>query len=360
MVKKLVISGGIILCFAVIILFLIPFYSISQDVFQQSITESLKKQFRSIHQIGSISFSWPNRFTISSVSFRRQDQNKEPQLSMKDIRGSLKFFPILRKKFVVKNVSIREMNYENCLLVENLVTDTFSYKDGIVFTHSRLRVNDGPATLSGMIDFLGEKPVFDIQMNAKDIHITQDIPILQFLPIFRVDDDGELGGMLSFEGSIRGNGLDKTSFYEKLSADLHFTLRDGYIQGNRLFASLAKIFEIKNMYSFDLIDTTIQIKDASFFIPEMNMQSPIMEITASGSSAFDGNISYDAQITVNRNYLNKSKKEFSLLFPGHSTVPLEIRGTAKNPTVAVKFSQDNLTTLIKGLENGFFSNSQKK
>ena len=76
---------------------------------------------------------------------------REP-IRFEEIRGTLKLLPLLFKKIVVKKISIREINYENRLLMKDLVTDKFSFKDGVVSTRVRLSVNEGPTAIKGVID----------------------------------------------------------------------------------------------------------------------------------------------------------------------------------------------------------------
>ena len=112
--------------------------------------------------------------------------------------------------------------------MKGLVTDKFSFKDGVVSTSVRLSVNEGPTDIKGVIDLRQKKPTFDLSIEAKDIHITQDIPFLSILPIFTTRD-GEVGGLLSLTGFLRGNGLAKI-LNKKLAADMKLEVRNGYIR----------------------------------------------------------------------------------------------------------------------------------
>ena len=83
-----------------------------------------------------------------------------------------------------------------------------------------------------------KKPAFDISVEARDIHITQDNPFLSILPIFTTRD-GEVGGILQSYGVFARNRWAGNP-QQKLVADMKLE-QDGYIRGNRLISSILKL-----------------------------------------------------------------------------------------------------------------------
>ena len=193
-----IISCSIIFCVGLAVVLIIPAF-ISGDFIRQKVIQTLDDRFKSVHQVGAFSFHWPSQINISYIVVQKREGNGEEPIKLEEIQGTLKLLPLLFKKFVVKNISIREINYENRLLMKGLVTDKFSFKDGVVSTRVRLSVNEGTTAIKGVIDLRQKKPTFDLSIEAKDIHITQDIPFLSILPIFATRD-GEVGGILSLTG----------------------------------------------------------------------------------------------------------------------------------------------------------------
>jgi len=356
--KGVVISCGIIFCVGLAVVLIIPAF-ISGNFIRQKVTQILDDRFKSVHQVGAFSFHWPSQINISYITIQKQEENREEPLRFEEIQGTLKLFPLLFKKIVVKKISIREINYENRLLLKNLVTDKFSFNNGVVSIRVRLSVNEGPTAIKGVIDLRQKKPTFDLSIEAKDIHITQDIPFLSILPIFATRD-GEVGGILSLTGFLRGNGMGKEILNKKFAGDMKLEVRNGYIRGNRLTSSILEIIGVKDVYSFDLMEAVIQIKDGKISTPKMDIQGPLLSLNASGVTKLDGSISYDATVRFSKEHMDKNVEKIAGLLLKQNELPIEIRGTTRDPKVSVKLSKDNLEHIVKGLVNDFLSNPKEK
>ena len=146
-----IISCSIIFCVGLAVVLIIPAF-ISGDFIRQKVTQTLDDRFKSVHQVGTFSFHWPNQINISYIVIRKREENREEPIRFEEVRGNLKLLPLLFKKIVVKKISIREINYESRLLMKDLVTDKFSFKDGVVSTRVRLSVNEGTTAIKGVID----------------------------------------------------------------------------------------------------------------------------------------------------------------------------------------------------------------
>ena len=356
--KWVVFSCGIIFCVGLAVVLIIPAF-ISGDFIRQKVTQTLDDRFKSVHQVGTFSFHWPNQINISSIVIQKQEENREEPIKFEEIQGTLKLLPLLFKKMVVKKISIREINYENRLLLKNLVTDKFSFNNGVVSTRARLSVNEGPTAIKGMIDLRQKKPTFDLSIEAKDIHITQDIPFLSILPVFSTKE-GEVGGILSLKGYLRGNGLGREILNKILVADMKLEVRNGYIRGNKLLSSILEIIGVKGAYSFDSMEAVIQIKDGRISTPKMDIQSQLLSLNASGVTKFDGSISYDAVVRFSKEHMGKDMEKIAGLLLKENALPVEIRGTTKDPKVSVKLPKENLENIVKGLVSDFLSNPKEK
>ncbi|MDO8142130.1 MAG: AsmA-like C-terminal region-containing protein [Candidatus Brocadiales bacterium] len=325
--KWIVVSCSIILAVALAVILIIPAF-ISGNFIRQKVIQILDERFPSVHQVGAFSFHWPNQINISYITIQKREESREEPIKFEDIQGNLKLLPLLFKNIVVKKISIREINYENRLLIKDIVTDKFSFTNRVVSSRVRLSVNEGPAAVKGVIDFRQKKPTFDLSIEAKDIHITQDIPFLSILPIFTTRD-GEVGGILSLKGYLRGNGLGREILNKKLVADMKLEVKNGYIKGNKLLSSILEIIGVKDAYSFDLMEAVIQIKDGKISTPKMDIQSPLLSLNASGVTKLDGSISYDAAVKFNKEHLGKDVEKIAGLLLKEDALPIEIRGTPK-------------------------------
>ncbi|UJS16873.1 MAG: AsmA-like C-terminal region-containing protein [Candidatus Jettenia sp.] len=358
LLKWIAISFGIVFCIAFITILTVPLGT-SESFVRRKVVQALEDRFESIHEIGPISFHWPNQITISYLIIQKQEIKETSPIRFEEIQGKVKLLSLLTKELVLKKISIQQINYENQFLVEDLVTDEFSFKNDIVFIHAKLRVNDGPTTIKGTIDLHGKEPVFDIFIDAKDVYITQDIQAVRLLPLFTIKE-GEIGGILSLSGYLKGKGLDKKVVNEELDADIHIKVRDGYVRGNKLFSSLLGIAGIKDMYSFDFVEASIQIKDGKIYTQKMEMKGPLMSMNASGMAELEGAISYDVAVTFRKEHLGKDIEKIASVVLGQNALPVEIRGTTKDPEVSVKLPKDNLEHLLHDLVNDFLTTSKKK
>ncbi|KKO18122.1 MAG: AsmA-like C-terminal region-containing protein [Candidatus Brocadia sp.] len=332
---------------------------ISEDFLQQEVARTIKERFEPVRQIGRVSFHWPNKVAISSLTIQREDRRPEAQILLENIQGTLQLLPALWKEIAVKKIDIRQMNYENRLLVEDLVTDTFSFKKGVLTIHARFKANDGPAAVRGVIDLHQKRPVFDLTFEAKGMQLTRDIPVISLIPIFVVKE-GDIGGVLSLSGSLQGNGMGRDILNKELTATVNFTVQDGYIQGNKVLSSLLEMLGEPDRYSFDSLDAVVRIKDGKIFTQKMEMQGPLAKITASGTAEFEGAISYDAQVQFHKERMGTGIEKIAGLVLEHQTLPIEIRGTTKDPKVAVKLNKENLEHLFKGLVNDFLHKPKKE
>lgn len=319
----------------------------------------MEDKFPSVHQIGAFSFHWPNQINITYITIHKQKENKDEPIKCEDVQGKIRLLPLFLKKVVVKKIFIREINYENRLLIKDLVSDTISFTNHVVSGHVRLSANEGPAEIKGTIDFRQKKPAFDLSIEAKDVHITQDIPFLDTLPVFTTKN-GEVGGLLSLKGHLSGNGLGRKIFNKNLVADIKLEVRNGYIKGNKLFSSLLEMAGDEGAYSFDLMEAIIQIKDGMISTPKIDIQSPLLALNASGVTKLDGSISYEAAVKFNKKRLGRDVEKIAGLLLKEDTLPIEIEGTTNDPKVSVKLPKDSLENLVKGLVNDFMSNPKKK
>ncbi|MCF6154548.1 MAG: hypothetical protein E3K36_04700 [Candidatus Brocadia sp.] len=356
-VKKVILSCGIVFCIVLGVMLITQVF-VSEDFVQEKVTQIIEDEFKYINQIGPVSFHRPNSITIAYLTVQKQEQNKNSPIRFENIQSTFQLLPLLSKKIIIKKLSVQQINYENRLLIKDLVTDKFSFIDGVVSTHARFRVNEGPTTMKGIIDLHQKKPVFDLSFDAKDIHITQDLPAIDLLPIFAVKG-GEIGGLLNATGSLRGKGFGKEAFNEKLVADINLDVRDGYIRGNELLSSILEIMGGKNSYSFDSMVALIQIKDRKVYTQKMDIQGPLMSLNASGMAEFEGTISYDAVVKFNEEHLGKDAEKIAELVLKQNELPIEIRGTTEDPEVVVKLNKENLENVFKGLVNEFLRTSKK-
>ena len=85
------------------------------------------------------------------------------------------------------------------------------------------------------------------------------------------------------------------------------------------------------MYSFDLMEAVIQIKDGKISTPKMDIQGTLLSLNASGVTKFDGSISYDATVRFSKEHMDKNVEKLRDCFLKENELPIEIRGTTRDP-----------------------------
>ena len=103
--KRVVISCGIIFCVGLAVVLIITAF-ISGDFIRQKVTQILDDRFKSNHQVGV--FLGSVRLTsLISLSRSKKKMAREP-IRFEEIQGTLKLFPLLFKKIVVKKFHTRD------------------------------------------------------------------------------------------------------------------------------------------------------------------------------------------------------------------------------------------------------------
>lgn len=356
--KWIIITCGLAFGIPLTAVLVLPLF-ISEDFIQNEVNQAVKSNFESVQHIGPVSFHWPNKVHISSLTIQRKDQKPDAPIHFEDIQGTLQLLPALSKEVAVKKLCVRRMNYENRLLVEDLATKTFSFRKGILTIHARFKANEGPATVQGVIDLRQKRPVFDLAFEVQGVHLTPDIPGIDLIPVFVVKG-GDIGGLLSLDGSLQGNGLGRELLNKELTARVNLAVQDGYIRGNKVLSSLLKMLGEPDRYSFNSLEAVIRVRDGKIHTQKMEMQGPLANITASGTAEFEGSISYDALVQLQKGRMGKDIGKIAGLILEQNAVPIEIRGTTKDPKVAVKLNKDSLEHLFKGLVNDFMRKPKKE
>ncbi|MCF6157029.1 MAG: hypothetical protein E3K32_00330 [wastewater metagenome] len=358
-IKWIIIFLGIVLCITLASILISPSL-ISENFIKQKISQILENKLESSCETGEVSFHWPNRINISSLTTQRQERSRNTPIHFENIQCKVGLLPLLTKKFVVKKVYIEYINYENQFLIRDLITKKFSLKDDILFIHAGFLLNGGPTTIKGtIIPRKREPPIFDFLIDVTDARINHDTVTPRILPFFIIKE-GEVGGTLSVKGFVKGKGLDKKTLMEDLTADIQLVVKDGYIQGNKVISSILEIAGIQNVYSFDVLESVVQIRDGKIYTPKMEMSGPFMNLSASGVAEFEGALSYDAVIMFHKKHLRKDIEKIVSLALKENTLPIEIRGTTENPKVSIKLQKNMLEHFIKDLVNDFLSTPGKK
>lgn len=381
--KRTLILCGILIGIAAAILFVPPLF-VSENTMKKHIVKLLNGNLSSPYQIGRVSFHWPDRISVSNLTIQRHGQkgedmtgegrpqtpakkkrestpdgSQEDSITFEDICVSVKLLTVLGKNASIRKISIGLINYENRLLIKDLVTSKFSFQNGAITADARMSVNDGPTLIKGTVDLRQKKPSFDLSIKARGVHVTEDVPAINLLPVFAVKD-GEFRGVLSLEGRAQGKGVGKDAINKKLAAAMKLEIRDGYLRGNKVLSSISEMMGMADGYSFDSLNAEFEVKDGRLSVSKMDAQSPSMSLSATGVTEFEGAIAYEATVKFDHARLDKNIEKIAGLVFKQNELPLEIRGTVKEPKVSVKLPKNALGQLINGLAKDFLSTPKEK
>ena len=350
-IKWLVVSFCLTSLVVAISIFVFPTLFFEKSITQKAVL-LLENRLPSSAQTGTVSYHWPNQIHVSYIILQKQNSDQKTTTQFDDIQGTLKLFPLLWNQVIFQKIEVKQINYENSLLIEDLFTDTLSLKDGVITTHAQFKANGGKTYLHGVIELNRDIPEFNITIKAHDVYITQEMPVLRDLPLFK-NNGSEAGGILNIEGYLAGKGFGRNTLNKDIKGNFTLSIRNGYIKSNVLFSALSEIITINDFYSFDLLETEVRIKDETMYTPKAIVDSKLLKMEASGMIGFGGKLFYKANITVNERFVNKDIEKITGTAFRQNAIPLEIRGDINNPKISIKLSQENVEQLVRGIVNDF-------
>lgn len=356
-IKWLVISFCLTALVVAISIFVFPTLLFEKSITQKAVL-SLENKLPSSAQTGTVSYRWPNQIRISHIILRKQNNDLETTTQFDDIQGTLKLFPLLWNQVIFEKIEVKQINYENSLLIEDLFTDTLSLKDNEITTHVQFKANGGKTYLHGVIELKRDIPEFNITIKAQDVYITQEMPVLRDLPLFK-KDGSEAGGILSIEGHLSGKGFGGNIPSKDIKGSFTLSIRNGYVKSNVLFSALSEIITIDDRYSFDLLETEVLIEEETMYTPKAIVDSQLLKMEASGMIEFGGKLFYKVNVTVNERFVNKDIEKITGTVFRQNAIPLEIRGDINDPKISIKLSQENVEQLVRGITNDFLRTNKE-
>ena len=165
----------------------------------------------------------------------------------------------------------------------------------------------------------------------------------------QADNSRMMTGMLSANGSVRGNETDSMGFLHSLDGKTDFVVEDGRIQRGRIIPKIITILNLPTLLQgkvdlgkeglpFDKIVGSFTLSNGVLTEDHLIIDSPVMKMSVAGN--FDLMADHlDAVVVVSPfgsySQLLKSIPLFGKLFKGEreGTAIFEVKGSAKNPEV---------------------------
>src|SRR5438270_5962704 len=147
---------------------------------------------------------------------------------------------------------------------------------------------------------------------------------------------GIVRGVLEGSFDATGNTADA------LAGDGMIALRDGHVQQFSVLAAVGQLLQIEEMTQLDLqqAQAKFHLATGRFLVDELVLQSPNLQLTATGSVTFDGKLALDSNLTINvkiRGQLFRGIREnfVATAEPGRYALPFHVSGTVDRPRTDV-------------------------
>ncbi len=273
----------------------------------------------------------------------------KPMLSTWDGNGSL---------------SVDSIDYQTIGSIKNLHTKNLSLKKGVLDSTLICQLNNGPTRAEGKFDFGKKTPTMKVNLEAKDIQLSQDIKILGYIiPILIIPPSGQLSGKANFSAQASWQGTSWDSEIAKtINGEGELILNDGTIRSQDVLSQVLKSFGKPETLKFKQISTAFRLKDEKLYNDNVQVNGEDLNFNIKGWTSLvyipsqKGN---PMEYSVTGDFLEESlgrdaKKVLSIIGGGEPVIPVVIAGTVQKPKIAIKIPKAG--DLIRGI----FGSDKKK
>jgi len=149
----------------------------------------------------------------------------------------------------------------------------------------------------------------------------------------------EAGGPPGIVRGVLEGTFDATgNTAEALAGQGMIALRDGHVQQFSVLAAVGQLLQIEELTQLDLqqAQAKFHLTTGRFLIDELVLQSPNLQLGATGSVTFDGKLALDSTLTINekiRGQLFRGIREnfVATAEPGRYALPFHVGGTVDRP-----------------------------
>ena len=273
----------------------------------------------------------------------------KPMLSTWDGNGSL---------------SVDSINYQTIGSIKDLQTKNLSLKKGVLDSTLMCLLNNGPTRAEGEFDFGKKTPAMKVNLEAKDIQLSQDLKILGYIiPILIIPPSGQLSGKanLSAQASWQGTSWD-SEIGKTINGEGELILNDGTIRSQNVLSQVLKSFGKPETLKFKQISTSFRLKDEKIYNDNVQVNAEDLNFQIKGWTSLTYIASQNGnpiEYSITGDFLNESlgrdaKKVLSIIGGGEPLIPVVITGTVQQPKIAIKMPKAG--DLIQGI----FGSDKKK
>ena len=262
------------------------------------------------------------------------------------------------------SLSVDSINYQTIGSIKNLHTKNLSLKKGVLDSTLMCQLNNGPIRAEGEFYFGKKTPTMKVNLEAKDIQLSQDLKILGYIiPILIIPPSGQLSGKgnLSAQASWQGTSWN-SEIAKTINGEGELTLNDGTISSQNVLSQVLKYFGKPETLKFKQISTAFRLKDEKIYNDNIQVNGEDLNFQIKGWTSLTYIASQNGnpmEYSVTGDFLEESlgrdaKKVLSIIGGGEPVIPVVIAGTVQKPKIAIKMPK------VGDLIRGIFGSDKKK
>jgi hypothetical protein len=236
------------------------------------------------------------------------------------------------------------VTYQPLGSIKDLRTTDLSLKKGLLRTILEFSLNNGPSKAKVAFDFGQESADVNVTIDGKDIELTQDIKILDYIvPIVILPPAGRFSseGEFSVQASWRGLSWD-TEISKTITGEGKLTLREGTLSSQNILSKMLKTLGQPETLEFEEISTGFRLADGKLLNENIRVNGKELDFAIQGwtSLAYDPTLNGNPiEYRITGDFLKKSlgedaQKVLTVIGGGQPTLPFTISGTVQKPKVA--------------------------
>jgi hypothetical protein len=210
---------------------------------------------------------------------------------------------------------------------------------------------------------------FAMQPEAENSPFTTSVKFRDVQADQIVADAGGPKGMMQgkLEGNFQASG--KTADPDALVGKGEIFLRDGRVQQYSLLVLLGQILQIDELRELHLeqAEAKYHVRPGLVTIDELNLRSPNIRLSASGTVGFNGKLKLDSQLAINEKIRGRLFKAIRQNFqpinePGYSGLDFQVGGTIDRPSTNLmdRLVGRDLSSMLNSLFGGKRERLKKK
>ncbi|WAC08394.1 MAG: hypothetical protein OS130_04160 [Thermodesulfobacteriota bacterium] len=253
--------------------------------------------------------------------------------------------PVLSSWIGNGTVFLDAMSCQGLGTIQNLKSTGFTLDKNILRLSLEGLLNRGPSAVQCVIDFRQSRPVIKLNGQGKDIELSEDQTMLDYVIPIRSRSRQLTGkGFFSFQTSWQGFDWEQ-EISRSIVGTGKISLEDGSVETEGVLSEILTVLGKSESIQFDQVQSPFRLGEGKIYDNTIQVNGPDIEITFQGwtSLIYDpekkGNpIRYAVTGASFKNFPGKDAQKILPFLSGENgAIPIYIKGTVQKPKVSVKF-----------------------